>query len=222
MDDLLFELPPKTCRTCRLSPRIPNYTYCRECTRVKNRASYRKHKTTRQAWKKKYQQDNKEILRVKAAASYKKRKAAGKIPWSSQKPNRTRWYVKLKREVFEHYGNGVIACACCGVDESLSFLTLDHVNGDGKAHREELFGKGKPSSGNGIYHRLRKAGYPENIELQILCTTCNLSKSLSGTNTCAHKTLVADLWQSFLDHVNTPASAGSLDVLPPRQLAQAA
>jgi len=72
--------------------------------------------------------------------------------------------ARNKRRVLEHYGT---ACACCGATED---LTIDHINGDGKAHRDEL---GNPSSST-FYHWLARNGFPEGY--QTLCTPCNLSK----------------------------------------------
>src|SRR5579859_3003759 len=71
-----------------------------------------------------------------------------------------RYKAKLKKEVMEAYGN---KCACCGESEP-QFLTIDHINGDGKTHRKTV------SSGFGGYHFylwLRKNHYPEGF--QILC-----------------------------------------------------
>lgn len=75
-----------------------------------------------------------------------------------------RWYVTYKSPVFDHYGH---ECTCCGTSER---LTIDHVNGDGKAHREQLRG-GSPA----LYRWLIKNDFPEGF--QVLCLRCNQSKS---------------------------------------------
>jgi hypothetical protein len=67
--------------------------------------------------------------------------------------------------VFAHYGT---ACACCGTTEDLS---IDHVNGGGSQHREELNCKG----GVHFYFWLIDRGFPEGY--QTLCVPCNSSKA---------------------------------------------
>jgi len=63
--------------------------------------------------------------------------------------------------VFSHYGT---VCACCGTAEQ---LTIDHVNGDGRQHRQEI--------GNMNLHRwLIANGFPDGF--QTLCGRCNRSK----------------------------------------------
>lgn len=70
--------------------------------------------------------------------------------------------------VFDHYGR---SCACCGATENLS---IDHINGNGKQHREELFGRSQGRAGNGFYFWLVKQGFPSGY--QTLCRRCNISK----------------------------------------------
>ena len=48
------------------------------------------------------------------------------------------WFAQLRVAVFQHYER---SCACCG---STDRLTIDHVNGDGQEHRQELFGHRPP------------------------------------------------------------------------------
>lgn len=58
---------------------------------------------------------------------------------------------KLKNEVFEIYGN---KCSCCGETERL-FLTIDHVNGGGNAHRRKVGG-----TNEAVYRDIRKKRSP--------------------------------------------------------------
>lgn len=77
-------------------------------------------------------------------------------------------YRQRKRKaVFDHYG---WECACCG---SRDQLTIDHINGDGWAHRKELFGS-PFISGTAIYRWLVNNDFPDNF--QTLCAPCNNSK----------------------------------------------
>jgi len=71
-------------------------------------------------------------------------------------------------------------CTCCG-EKTLEFLTLDHINNDGAAHRKELLGRNV--GGNVFYKKLRLLGYPPG--LQVLCWNCNASKQFFGG--CPHK-----------------------------------
>ena len=92
-------------------------------------------------------------------------------------PSRTNeYYQKLKREAFEAYGGPI--CACCGEKEYL-FLSIDHVNNDGNLHRRSLQRRGVR------YHQLKRAGWPNNPPLQVLCMNCNWGKDKNG-GICPH------------------------------------
>lgn len=68
---------------------------------------------------------------------------------------------RKKELVFDHYGN---SCTYCG---SISNLQIDHMQGDGKAHRQSMVT-------NSMYHWLIKNGFPSGF--QTLCKRCNMSK----------------------------------------------
>jgi len=71
--------------------------------------------------------------------------------------------TKLKLDTLIYYGG---CCVECGTD-NLSFLTIDHINNNGGAHRKEI--------GPNIYEWLKKNNYP--LEgFQVLCFNCNYSK----------------------------------------------
>jgi hypothetical protein len=55
---------------------------------------------------------------------------------ASRCAGKQRRYEALRRTVLERYSNGVFRCACCG-ESRFEFLTLDHVNNDGKHHRRQ-------------------------------------------------------------------------------------
>jgi hypothetical protein len=86
----------------------------------------------------------------------------------------------IKMKVIKHYGG---ECVCCG-ESCPEFLSVDHKNGDGKAHREELKKiYGYTPLGSTFYCWLIKNGFPDFI--QLLCHNCNLAK---GNRTmCPHK-----------------------------------
>lgn len=89
-------------------------------------------------------------------------------PYHSARTKRYR--RKLKLAVIAGYGG---KCSCCGETEP-DFLTVEHKNGDGKAHR---------ALGISVYADLRKRGYPKGYTVH--CFNCNIAKSLFGT--CPHK-----------------------------------
>ena len=97
--------------------------------------------------------------------------------WAAANPGKWRQHrkasdSKLRRQVIEAYGG---ECACCGEREPC-FLTLDHINGGGTAHRKTIHGK--------VYAELRRRGFPSGY--RILCWNCNWAHRLYGS--CPHKT----------------------------------
>ena len=111
------------------------------------------------------------------------------LKWRHKKPENlarfhttaARYRRKLRFEVMSHYGDH---CVCCGETDQF-FLSLDHINNDGKAHRL-VISNGKYSSGGANFFRhVRRAGYPDT--LQLLCFNCNFAKALYGA--CPHTIL---------------------------------
>lgn len=82
---------------------------------------------------------------------------------------------KLRLEFLEAYGN---QCACCGEREE-AFLTLEHKNRDGHAHRKEV---GHTSSQ--VINDLKKRGWPKD-NYEILCFNCNRAQWERGI--CPHR-----------------------------------
>ena len=78
---------------------------------------------------------------------------------------------RVRYRVIYHYSNGKLVCNCCGLNEYES-LSIDHIKGGGKKHREELFQW--HSSSRDFYLWLQVNGYPEGY--QVLCRRCNSSK----------------------------------------------
>lgn len=84
-----------------------------------------------------------------------------------------RHYQDLRERVLDKYGR---VCKCCGEADS-RFLTIDHVNSDGKAHRA-----GKKSHISYYNHMLSDDCA---FELQVLCWNCNMGRAHYGE--CPHK-----------------------------------
>jgi len=87
---------------------------------------------------------------------------------------RKKRHALLKKQAFEHYGGA--ACACCGESE-MWFLTIDHINNNGAAHRKQI-------KGLYFYRWLQKANYPKGY--QVLCWNCNLGRYFNK-GICPHK-----------------------------------
>ena len=87
---------------------------------------------------------------------------------------RKEFFINLKKEVFKQYGG---KCVFCGQDK-FEYLSIEHINNDGKKHREEL----KKLEGNiNIYRWLKKNNFPKD-RFQILCFNCNMAKQFYDIN----------------------------------------
>lgn len=82
---------------------------------------------------------------------------------------------------FDHYG---YQCTCCG-ESRRDFLTIEHLNGGGSAHR-----KRSPGGADRIIREIRDAGWPK--EYTTLCMNCNFAKWRKGV--CPHVVEKARVW----------------------------
>jgi hypothetical protein len=96
-----------------------------------------------------------------------------------------RRYRRERLECIEHYGN---KCDCCG-EEHIQFLAIDHIDGNGNAHRKELRTKHLT-----IYEYLIKNNYPEGF--RVLCHNCNASIGFYGY--CPHQVERGELTEDDL------------------------
>lgn len=83
--------------------------------------------------------------------------------------------MNLRAQVIEAYGGA--ACACCGETQQ-RFLTIDHVNNDGAAHRRSIGG-----GSHKVWAWLKRNNYPSGF--QVLCMNCNFGKAQNG-GICPH------------------------------------
>lgn len=89
---------------------------------------------------------------------------------------------RVRLLVLETYGG---ECACCGEAEE-AFLVIDHVDGGGNAHREEIkpsATKGRGGGGIVLYKWLIANDFPPGF--QVLCANCNMAKDRPGG--CPHQ-----------------------------------
>ena len=91
----------------------------------------------------------------------------------------------VKIEALTVYGGDPPKCACCG-ETNIGFLTLDHVNSDGRNYRRDSARK----SGNTSYWYLKGLGWPKDPPLQVLCFNCNCGRQHNG-GICPHHGLLA-------------------------------
>lgn len=85
------------------------------------------------------------------------------------------WRWKMTVQVLDAYG---WQCVCCGETEPL-FLTIDHIEGGGNLHREEV-----REHRNDWYKYLIENNFPEGF--RTLCYNCNLGRSRNGGR-CPHE-----------------------------------
>jgi hypothetical protein len=140
-----------------------------------------------------------EWSKTEAGIAFKKKHAEYAKEWRKQ--NRGKFLATQKRanvamrlEALVHYSQDPPACRCCGESE-ISFLQLDHKDGDGAAHRRAIgMAQGSPGQvekqnqkvnigGNGFVYWLKKNGWPPGF--QVLCANCNYSKRVGKY--CVHE-----------------------------------
>jgi hypothetical protein len=148
-----------SCKQCRSAADIRHYEANRDRVLDERRAYYRANRAVIREQNRQWYEAHKEWFREWARQDY-----AANPQKAREKSLRVRG--KLRARVFGHYG---VTCACCGTTEHLS---IDHVNGDGAAHREEI---PKHRSTDALYRWLVKEGFPEGY--QTLCVRCNQSKA---------------------------------------------
>lgn len=91
-----------------------------------------------------------------------------------------RYWRALKLEMIAAYGG---CCSCCGEDAE-AFLTLEHLNNDGNAHRARV-------GTSNVWVDLKRRGWPRD-DYTVLCFNCNLGKRCNG-GVCPHQVSVSTL-----------------------------
>jgi len=81
------------------------------------------------------------------------------------KKYKKRSYAKLRFEILTHYSEGTLKCKSCQ-DSHIEFLEIDHINGGGNKHKEEIKTL--------FYVWLKRNNFPEGY--QVLCSNCNMKK----------------------------------------------
>lgn len=171
-------MPQKQCRDCQAVKSLEDFprradspdgrgAHCNECNR-RRAALWRVQNHERYlAGQQAYNDRTREQKRQRSRENY----------WRNGGVVRERERVRrmvLKDAAYTAYGG--YRCACCGEAER-SFLSIDHVNNDGHAHRK-LIGNAK------IYRWLRDNGYPEGF--QVFCMNCQFGKRMNK-GLCPHQ-----------------------------------
>lgn len=140
-------------------------------------------------WHREWRRKNPEKSKL-YQARYKERHpgaaSAATEKWRKKNPVRhldtvKRYQKRVRDAVFAAYGE---VCVCCG-ETAREFLSIDHINGDGAAHRRELAKGRKGGSGSiNLYVFLKKSGFPKD-NFRILCMNCNWSRGKYGY--CPHE-----------------------------------
>lgn len=71
----------------------------------------------------------------------------------------------LKKEMIDAYGG---RCSCCG-ETAVEFMTLEHLNHDGKEHRKSF------RSSQSTWADLRRRGWPKE-GYTVMCMNCNWAR----------------------------------------------
>lgn len=141
--------------------------------REQRRAEYAEKREDILARQRNYAERNRERLRA-----WKRDWTAANREKARETHRRSR--LKLRLEVLTAYSTGKPICRCCGEDDP-RFLTLDHVNDDGGAHRKAM----REAKVRDFYQYLKMAGFPQEPALAVGCANCNLGRSWNG-GLCPH------------------------------------
>jgi len=109
-----------------------------------------------------------------SAAAVKRHQRSKHDQWRARANARTR---ALKERVIAAYGG---ACECCGADD-VDVLSIDHINSDGRQHRQSL-------GGLSLYRWLEKNDFP--LEgFRLLCMNCNWGR-FHNSDVCPHEATI--------------------------------
>lgn len=147
-----------------------------------NKQWLRDHRKQQNAWLKEWRKRNPEKAKAIRDRYYKKHSEKF-IEAGKRYRERNRELVNqrardkaqsIKLQVLQHYG---LRCNNCGIDNPI-LLTIDHIMGDGAAHRRRDGWKGFK-----IYKYLLDNDFPEGF--QVLCWNCNYLKFYTKDRTHA-------------------------------------
>ena len=119
-----------------------------------------------------YYERNKDRIKKQVAASRRARR-------TEVNAYHVKWAKRLRAETIAMYGG---MCDCCGETEP-AFLTIDHADGNGNAHRKEVTGESR-RAGTRFYCWLKRQGWPTGFRVR--CWNCNSGATMNG-GICPHE-----------------------------------
>lgn len=126
----------------------------------------RQEKLITEFWLNKHQKDGHSIYCSQCAVELERKY------WERDKPKYLAYAsknrLKTKLLILTHYGGGKCACLMCG-ENRLACLTIDHIKGGGRKHRQEANIYGRQ-----FYQWLKNNKFPGGY--QTLCANCQLVK----------------------------------------------
>ena len=151
-----------------------NYYYDNREEQLQKRKEYtQKHKIEQNKKHREYYQTHKESIKIKN----KRYREKNRERVNKQKSGRSKiLQQERKRKIIEYYSKGKNCCNCCG-ESIMDFLALDHIEGGGGKHRNEVK--------SNFYQWIIKNDFP--VGFQILCHNCNMGKRDKGI--CPHKSM---------------------------------
>lgn len=163
----------KRCHVCSVEkPRreFPSgRSTCKACVRARDRQRYRAVADRSRQWIDDY------ARRWRSKAGNVVASANRFVERTGGQDGPPHYYFRAQHAAIVAYGG--YRCACCGETEPM-FLTIDHINSDGKRQRRQL-GAGS----NKFYDWLRANNYPPGY--QVLCSNCNFGRYRNG-GICPH------------------------------------
>jgi hypothetical protein len=156
------------CSLCRKDPVEPGMSACRPCLdkQAESTASRREDYAPRLKELKRQYRDERTALNLCQMCGDKPPMLGLVHCEDCAEINRQRTracWARLRDRVLAAYGN---ACVNCG-ETTREFLQVDHVNDDGKVHRDAV-------GYTGVFRDIVRRGFPP--EFQILCVDCNADK----------------------------------------------
>jgi hypothetical protein len=180
------------CKVCKKAARDARGSSYRSREKARLRASYEKRKDEQQRRREERRRGNLEAFaerqRQYRAKLTPERLEAGRArarDWYEQNRPRALNRAKARRdalraELIAAYGG---KCECCGERQPL-FLTIDHVNNDGAAHRRFLREENRTTPSELVIRDLKARGWPKDVRL--LCYNCNCGRARNG-GVCPHQ-----------------------------------
>lgn len=128
------------------------------------------------AYQVQYQADNREHINARARERDKARDAYVRGKHSAGYRER---YRGMRKAILDALGG---RCYCCGLDD-YRFLTIDHVQNDGKQDRKP---NGKQRNSYMVLRSILEIGCPRD-RYQAACYNCNCARQLSPDKICPHQ-----------------------------------